>query len=126
MPAITWFRTRQGLCGDGAPASQSIDTSEIASRRGDDLTAGRMVGTLDADHLRRRDGRVILHVLRQLELGRGGPDNQNGVDCVELPYDLSEEPMGVIRMLPWLTAPFRMRVEVVLGRQNRSFIGRIR
>jgi hypothetical protein len=85
-----------------------------------------MVGTLDADHLRRRDGRVILHVLRQLELGRGGPDNQNGVDCVELPYDLSEEPMGVIRMLPWLTAPFRMTVEVVLGRQNRSFIGRIR
>jgi len=98
----------------------------MLSRHGDKLPAGWVVDTLDADHFGRHEGRVVLHVPRQLGLRRRGSNNQNGVDGVEFPRHLGEESTGVARMLPRFTTSFWMTMDVALRRQHRGFVARIR
>jgi hypothetical protein len=69
---------------------------------------------------------IRVHELEEFELRGRGPDDEDAVEPIEFPRNAIEELFRVIRVLSRLPTPFRMAVKMVLGREDRGLVCRIR
>lgn len=67
---------------------------------------------------------VVVHMFKELELGRRWADDENGISAVERSSNLTKESMRIVRVFLGFPAPFRMSVKVVLRREDCRFLDR--